>query len=94
MVKKSERHKFKARPRHATGFMCEMVIIVFRRSPISLQCVRKESDDEVNTKGGDERGRRKERKGGRRTEERRRNRTEKTNKQTNKTERTAKNLYM
>lgn len=28
--------------RHA---MCEMVIIVFRRSPISLQCVRKESDE-------------------------------------------------
>lgn len=64
-----------------------MVIIVFRRSPISLQRVRKESDEEVNTGGeGDERGGEKREKEGRRMEEMRGDETEpkKTNKQTRK----------
>lgn len=63
-----------------------MVIIVFRRSPISLQCVRKESDEEVNTGGeGDERGGEKREKEGRRMEEMRGDETEpKKNKQTRK----------
>lgn len=54
-----------------------MVIIVFRRSPISLQRVRKESDEEVNTGGeGDERGGEKREKEGRRMEEMRGDETE------------------
>ena len=69
-----------------------MVIIVFRRSPISLQCVRKESwwggqhrgGWEGGMRGGEKRERRREEDG---RDERRQNRTEKkTKKQTNQKE--------